>query len=195
MDPTAERPRVVLRAFRDDDIDNVAEMNADPLVMATIGPVADREASELLLRRVAAHHEEHGFGLWCIDLEGECVGFCGLTRPWFRDGVEIGWRLRSGFWGRGLASESARMVLDRAFGSLGLDEVISFTAASNTRSRRVMDAIGLLRDPDGDFDHPAIALGDPLRPHVLYRMDRGRYRALREPNRPAASWTESEPPR
>ncbi len=195
MDPTAERPRVVLRAFRDDDIDNVAEMNADPLVMATIGPVADREASELLLRRVAAHHEEHGFGLWCIDLEGECVGFCGLTRPWFRDGVEIGWRLRSRFWGRGLASESARMVLDRAFGSLGLDEVISFTAASNTRSRRVMDAIGLLRDPDGDFDHPAIALGDPLRPHVLYRMDRGRYRALREPNRPAPPRTESEPPR
>lgn len=195
MSPTAGRPEVALRDFTEDDLDAFAEMNADPVVMATIGPVADRTASELLLRRIAAHHHEYGFGLWCVDLDGECAGFCGLTRPWFRDGVEIGWRLRSKFWGRGIASESARSVLDRAFGPLGLEEVISFTAASNTRSRRVMEAIGLSRDLDGDFDHPAIAEGDPLRPHVLYRIDRGRYRALREPNRPSASWTEPEPPR
>ncbi len=195
MIPTAGRPRVVLRAFSEHDVDAFAEMNADPVVMATIGPVADRGASELLLGRIAAHHEEHGFGLWCVDLDGECAGFCGLTHPWFREGVEIGWRLRSKFWGRGLASESARIVLDRAFGPLGLDEVISFTAVSNERSRRVMEAIGLTRDPDGDFDHPAIAEGDPLRPHVLYRIDRGRYRAIRESNCPAPPRAEPEPAR
>jgi len=187
--------RVALRRFSESDADAFAQMNADPVVMATIGSVADRAASDLLLARIEGHHEAHGFGLWCVDLEGECIGFCGLSIPWFRDGVEIGWRLRSEYWGRGLASESARLVLGEAFGPLGLTEVISFTASVNERSRRVMEAIGLTRDHGADFDHPALAEGDPLRPHVLYRMDRAGYRALRESNRPAPPRAESEPGR
>jgi len=184
--------RVALRRFSESDAVAFARMNADPVVMATIGSVADRAASDLLLERIGAHHDEHGFGLWCVDLAGECIGFCGLSIPWFRDGVEIGWRLRSEYWGRGLASESARLVLDHAFGPLGLTEVISFTASINERSRRVMEAIGLTRDHGADFDHPALAEGDPLRAHVLYRMDRAGYRALRESNRPAPPRAEPE---
>jgi RimJ/RimL family protein N-acetyltransferase len=57
-------------------------------------------------------------------------------------------------------------------GGLGFDEVISFTAATNTNSRRVMDKLGLRRDADGDFEHPSVPAGDPLRPHVLYRITR-----------------------
>ena len=58
------------------------------------------------------------------------------------------------------------------FEDLGFDEIISFTAATNSNSRRVMDKIGLSRDPDGDFDHPSVPEGSPLRPHVLYRLGR-----------------------
>jgi RimJ/RimL family protein N-acetyltransferase len=63
-----------------------------------------------------------------------------------------------------------------AFDETGLEEVISFTAAINTKSRRVMDKIGLRRDPDGDFDHPGVPDGSPLKPHVLYRISREQYR-------------------
>ncbi|MDB0005822.1 GNAT family N-acetyltransferase [Ilumatobacteraceae bacterium] len=179
MAQTVPRPtdRLLLRNWQIDDLDAFAEMNADPVVMATIGPVMTRSESEAMLTRIGRHFEEHGFGLWCVVRDGEPVGFCGLMVPWFMDGVEIGWRLRSASWGQGFATEAARSVLAYAFDDLGLDEVVSFTAAINDRSQRVMGRIGLERDHDADFDHPAIAESNPLREHVLYRMDSARYRS------------------
>jgi len=57
-----------------------------------------------------------------------------------------------------------------AFAEVGADEVVSFTARVNTRSIAVMERIGMRRDPGGDFEHPMVAPGHPLRPHVLYRL-------------------------
>ena len=115
-------------------------------------------------------------------MSGEAIGFCGLMVPWFREGVEIGWRLRSAWWGHGYASEAARQVLAYSFAStpngLGFDEVISFTAATNERSQRVMKAIGMTHDDEGDFEHPGVPESSPLRPHVLYRIAAGRYRSM-----------------
>jgi RimJ/RimL family protein N-acetyltransferase len=50
-----------------------------------------------------------------------------------------------------------------------LAEIVSFTTAGNLRSRRVMETLGMKRDPADDFDHPGLPEGHPLRPHVLYR--------------------------
>ena len=55
--------------------------------------------------------------------------------------------------------------------------MISFTADINTKSQRVMQKIGLVRDDGGDFEHPGVPVGSPLRPHVLYRITRDGYRA------------------
>lgn len=169
--------RLVLRRFTDDDRPAFAEMHADPVVMATIGDPMTRAQNDAFLDRIEAGWTLHGFGLWCVDLDGECLGFTGFSAPWFRDGVEIGWRLGSGHWGRGDATEAALAVLEAAFGQFGLGEVISFTAATNERSQRVMERIGLLCDPGGDFEHPSLPIGHPLRPHVLYRLDAAGYRA------------------
>jgi RimJ/RimL family protein N-acetyltransferase len=86
-----------------------------------------------------------------------------------RPRVEIGWVLNPSFWGRGLASEGARAWLDFAW-SLALPEVVAFTAALNKPSQRVMERLGMMRDPADDFLHPRIEAGHPLRPHVLYRI-------------------------
>jgi RimJ/RimL family protein N-acetyltransferase len=174
---TLRTERLVLRRWRDTDRDAFHALNSDPLVMATIGPVMSRAESDAFLNRIEARFDEQGFGLWCVDRDGAAIGFTGFMVPWFRDGVEIGWRIRSEHWGRGYAPEAARACLDHAFapardGGLGFDEVISFTAGTNTNSRRVMDKLGLRRDADGDFEHPSVPAGDPLRPHVLYRITR-----------------------
>jgi RimJ/RimL family protein N-acetyltransferase len=84
--------------------------------------------------------------------------------------VEVGWRFRPQFWGRGYATEAARLALDYGFNTLKLSEIVSFTAVDNQRSRRVMERIGMRRDPAGDFDHPRVPEGHPLRRHVLYRL-------------------------
>lgn len=168
--PALRTERLALRRWRDADRGGFHALNADPLVMATIGPVMSRPASDAFLDQIESHFERHGFGLWCVEHDGEMVGFTGLWTPWFRDGIEIGWRIGSDHWGNGFAPEAARAVLDLAFGRLGFDEVISFTARVNRRSLRVMDKVGLRRDESGDFDHPGLPEGDPLRPHLLFRL-------------------------
>jgi RimJ/RimL family protein N-acetyltransferase len=167
--------RLLLRRWRDTDRAVFHALNADPDVMATIGPPMSRGQSDAFLNRIEQRFDEHGFGLWCVDLGGESIGFTGFMVPWFRDGVEIGWRIRSEHWGMGYAPEAALVCLANGFGELALDEVISFTAAANTKSRRVMEKLGLRYDPAEDFDHPGVPEGSPLRPHVLYRLRADEY--------------------
>ena len=98
------------------------------------------------------------------------------TRPSFEEhftpAVEVGWRLARRYWGRGFATEAGRAALDYGFGELELDEIVSFTSELNEPSWRVMERLGMSHDPAGDFDHPRVPVGHPLRPHVLYRLSR-----------------------
>jgi len=94
--------------------------------------------------------------------------------------VEVGWRLAVEAWGHGYATEAARAALAFGFESRGLEEILSWTVPANVRSRAVMERIGMTRDPADDFDHPNIAVGSPLRRHVLYRLSRERWLAARE---------------
>jgi RimJ/RimL family protein N-acetyltransferase len=167
--------RLRLRRWRESDRHAFHALNSDPRVMATIGPVMTRAESDAFLERIEQRFDEHGFGLWCVDLDGVAIGFTGLAVPWFRDGVEVGWRIRSEHWGHGYAPEAGAACLAAAFDTLALDEVISFTAATNTNSQRVMTKLGLTRDADADFDHPSVPAGSPLRRHVLYRITRDQY--------------------
>lgn len=58
------------------------------------------------------------------------------------------------------------------FDELGLTEIVAFTAVANSRSRAVMERLGMVRDAAEDFDHPAVDVGHPVRRHVLYRTVR-----------------------
>jgi ribosomal-protein-alanine N-acetyltransferase len=135
-----------------------------------------RGESDGLVERIEAGFEANGFGLWALEVRdtGEFIGFTGLAVPEFEadftPAVEIGWRLARSAWGRGYATEAARAVLRFGFEEAELTEVVSFTAPANHRSRAVMERIGMSHDPRGDFDHPGLPAGHPLRPHVLYRI-------------------------
>ena len=178
MFPEVRTGRLLLRAFTDADRPAWAAIHGDPVVMATLGPVLDRAAADALLDRVLARWDEHGYGWWCVDLDGTCIGAAGLatqswTPPFAVDRfVDLGWRIASAQWGHGYAPEAAAAGVRYGFDELGLDEVIAFTAASNGRSRRVMEKLGMVHDATGDFDHPNLVAGDPLRRHVLYRLGR-----------------------
>jgi RimJ/RimL family protein N-acetyltransferase len=172
--PEVRTERLVLRGWADADRPAYAAINADPNVMATIGPLQTRAQTDAAIDRMMANWAENGFGLWCVDLDGQSIGFTGLNRPWFEAAftpcVEVGWRLSSAHWGHGYAPEAGRAALDFGFDVVGLHEIVSFTAAVNHKSRRVMEKLGMARDRGADFDHPSVPKGDPLRPHVLYRL-------------------------
>ena len=168
--------RILLRGWRDEDRPAFAAMNADPRVMEFFMEPLDQAQSDVLVDRIQAHFAEHGFGLWAVEVPGVArfVGFAGLAVPrftaHFTPCVEIGWRLAAEHWGRGFATEAARLVLAQAFGQLALPEVVSFTTTANRRSRAVMERLKMRRNPADDFDHPGIPEGHPQRRHVLYRL-------------------------
>jgi ribosomal-protein-alanine N-acetyltransferase len=135
--------------------------------------------SAALVERIEASFETNGFGLWAVEVPGEteCIGFVGLAPVdfdvFFAPAVEVGWRLARAFWGRGLATEAARAAVAFGFQEHRLREVVSFTTGENRRSRAVMERLGMRHDPTEDFDHPLLAEDDPLRRHVLYRLNPG----------------------
>jgi len=153
-------------------------MNADPRVMEFFPARLSRAESDTLVDWVETHFAERGFGPSAAELKdtGEFIGFIGLSVPRFEAAftpcVEIGWRIAAEYWGRGLATEGARAVVECAFSDLKLTEIVSFTTEGNVRSRRVMEKLGMTRDADEDFDHPSLQEGHALRRHVLYRLRR-----------------------
>jgi RimJ/RimL family protein N-acetyltransferase len=171
--------RLLLRRWRDSDREPWAAACADPEVMRHFPDMLTREQSDAMIERIGARFAAHGFGLWAVErrAERDFIGFVGLQRiTWaapFTPATEIGWRLARAAWGAGYATEAARAVVDHAFDELDLEELVSVTVPANARSRAVMERIGMVHDAAGDFDHPRVPAGHPLRRHVLYRLGNG----------------------
>lgn len=184
--PTLRTPRLLLRPWRDDDLAPFAALNADPRVMEHFPATLTRERSDAVAARIREKFDRQGFGFWAVEAPGVApfVGFVGLSVPGFTAHftpcVEIGWRLAFEHWNHGYATEAARAALKFGFGTLGLPEIVAFTVPANRRSRAVMERIGMSRDPAGDFEHPDVPEGHPIRPHVLYRLRDSAFRAARQ---------------
>lgn len=189
MEKIITTKRLMLRTWKEEDFEPFAQMNADPTVMRYFPSPLSRDESAQMFERIKAKIEERGWGLWAVSpLEGgEPMGFIGLNavdkstlNAPFSPAVEIGWRLRQEFWGQGYATEGAMGCLKYAFETLSLGEIVSFTAVQNQPSRRVMEKLGMHHHPKDDFDHPKIALGHPLKRHVLYRLTNKEFLKLEE---------------
>ena len=171
-------PRLRLRRWSEADVEPYSAINADPRVTEFLRKPLTRDQTEELIRWKEAAFARNGFGFWAVELREsrELIGMVGLGIPGFEAPfmpcIEIGWRLGAAHWGHGYATEAAREVLETAFRLPGIPEVVSFTAASNLRSRRVMEKLGMRYD--GEFDHPWLEAASPLRRHVLYRLLRPR---------------------
>jgi RimJ/RimL family protein N-acetyltransferase len=183
--PTLTTERLRLRPWRPEDREPFAALNADRRVMEHFPALLTRAESDALVERIEARLEADGFGLWATEriADGVFLGFVGLARHGFpapfTPCVEVGWRLAFDAWGHGYATEGARAALAHGFRVVGLDEIVSFTVPANVRSIRVMERLGMSRDPADDFDHPRLPEGHPLRGHVLYRLPAERWAAVR----------------
>lgn len=169
MAVSLQTARLLLRPWRDEDDAAFAELAADPVVMEYLLPRSGWPA------RKRAHWDRYGFGQWVVEIPGEAsfIGVVGLEtvsyEAHFTPAVEVAWRLARAYWGKGYATEAARAALDYGFARLGLEEIVALTVPANRRSRRVMERLGMRRDPAEDFDHPRVPEG-PLKRCVLYRL-------------------------
>jgi RimJ/RimL family protein N-acetyltransferase len=147
-----ETSRLLLRRWRSEDLDGFAAVNAQPEVMRYIhdGRTLDRAATAERLAAYQGHWDEHGFGLYAVEVKktGELAGFTGLAVPTFLPeilpAVEIGWRFGRAYWGRGLATEAAQAVVAQARAELRLRRLVSIHVVGNEASTRVMVKLGML---------------------------------------------------
>lgn len=176
--PTLTTERLLLRPWRDADLDPFAALNADPAVMEHFPAVMTRAETEAGVARVRQVFAEHGFGWWAVEVPDVApfIGFVGLWVPSFEARftpcVEVGWRLAKDYWGKGYATEGARECLRFGFEDLALTEIVSFTTTTNLPSQAVMQRLAMTHDPADDFDHPKLPKGHRLERHVLYRKRR-----------------------
>jgi RimJ/RimL family protein N-acetyltransferase len=163
-------PRLQMREFTDADVDRLVDLDSDPEVMRYItgGAATSREtiATDHLPAWRHYYRNSPGLGFWAAESSGQFVGWFHL-RPGAGHGPdepEVGYRLRRECWGRGLATEGTRALIDHAFRNLGARRVLAETMVVNAASRRVMEKSGmrLRRRFHADWEHaiPGDELGD-----------------------------------
>ena len=168
--------RLILRNWKQNDIEPFAILNSDPRVCEFLPNVLSQEETLSSVMKIQSHFKKHAFGLFAVELISTktFIGFVGLKYfsfdSHFTPSVELAWRLSWENWGQGLATEAAQKVTQYGFESLGLPEILAITAKNNQRSRKVMEKLGMFTNEDENFLHPQLEYSHPLAEHVLYRF-------------------------
>ncbi|MEL7246130.1 MAG: GNAT family N-acetyltransferase [Cyanobacteria bacterium J06573_2] len=144
--PILKTQRLILREFRESDLDDYAQMSADAEVMRYIGTgkILSREESWRSMAAIMGHWHFRGYGLWAVEEQksGEMIGRIGCWKPEGWIGLEIGWCLRKAFWGNGFATEAGLASMDFAFNKLEQSHVISLIHPDNLASIEVAEKLG-----------------------------------------------------
>ena len=179
---TLTTDRLVLRHWRPEaDGEVFHRLNSDERVMHFFPFRRDRAESDAMMTRIGEMIARDGYG-WCaftLRGDGTVIGFGGLARVHdlpCAPATEIGWRLLPEHWRKGYASEAGAALLAYAFSELGLEDVVSFAVHDNHASTGVMRRIGMVAEPDRDFDHPRVPDTRPeLKRHAFYRITRAQW--------------------
>ncbi|HEV2107691.1 MAG TPA: GNAT family N-acetyltransferase [Thermomicrobiales bacterium] len=171
-----ETKRLLLRPMHLNDVDDLLHIFTDPRVMSSFdGELFDHEQMERWVLSNLDHQERHGYGLFSIILKenGLLIGDSGLEHMAIDGEVqaELGYDLRSDYWGRGLATEAASAVRDYAFGTLDIPRLVSLIRMGNGASRRVAEKVGMSLEAE---------IERYGRPYWLYALSRAEAR----PGRP-----------
>lgn len=170
-----ETGRLIIRPWAERDRLPFAAINADAEVRRFYYPaVLDQAQSDAIIAQCTDHLDRHGFAFLALERrdDGVLIGGAGLSVTDEVPGgpaIEIGWILGRPFWRQGYASEASRAWFDWAW-ARNIAEIVGYTSVVNTPSRRAMESLGMRRTPADDFADTTVPEGNPLRPHVLYRI-------------------------
>jgi RimJ/RimL family protein N-acetyltransferase len=142
-----ETERLTLRSFREEDVDAIAQLFANPDFMRfSLGPFTERKKTVDFIEKVMAWDRAGMPSQFAVVPPGKdaIVGYCGFFHhPEVPGEVEIGYRLHPDYWNRGLITEAACAVRDHGFADLKLSRVISLIHPENIPSRRVAEKNGM----------------------------------------------------
>lgn len=174
-----ETERLLLRAWRVDDIPSFTAITNTPRMMEHMGGIRTPAEIEDLISRQIAMQASCGLSMWAMEekMTGALIGICGLrygghANTPVSDELEIGWRVAEANWGRGYAREAASASITWGWENTDRPRISAWTAQSNQASWGLMIRLGMARRPDLDFDHPRFKEGHPLQRHITYAIER-----------------------
>ncbi|MEP9384785.1 GNAT family N-acetyltransferase [Nocardioides sp. KR10-350] len=175
--PTLRTDRLLLEPVGPSHLPSLVELNSDPAVMEFIlgRGATPAETEEEWARRLGSQTDpDRGLGYWAGVVDGSFVGWWSASS--FRSDPSIagiGYRLGRAWWGRGLATEGARAMVEQAFSVAGIERVVASTMAVNTRSRHVLEKVGLVH-VDTTYEEWADPLPGAELGEVIYQITRDR---------------------
>ncbi len=151
--PVIETSRLTLRGWRDEDLDGLAHMMADPAVTRFLGGTLSRNNTWRVMATFVGHWTLRGFGFWVVERKSDhaFLGRVGLWQPAGWPGTELGWALDAPFWGQGYAVEATRAALDYSFATYKLPKLISLIEPEHRSSHRLAERLGLTRGKAGSI--------------------------------------------
>lgn len=169
--------RLILRLPEERDVPALRVMFANPEVMADLGPVKDDEGTAAALAKHDSYRHE-GLGFWVVERreDGVLLGFCGLKRGDAHNPiageVEAGWIIDQPYWRQGYALEAMQASIAWGWANTNAPRIVAITSSVNTKSQKMMERLGMVRQPDGDFDSPLFAEGHRLKRLVTFAIER-----------------------
>lgn len=149
MIPRLETDRLMLRAFREEDLDAWAAIMADPDVMTYLGGPMVRTNAWRAMATTLGHWMLKGYGMWGVARkeDGALIGRVGLLQPEGWTGLEVGWTLGRPYWGHGYATEAAAAAMRYAFLTRPDDRIVSNIDPGNAPSQAVARRLGETKGP------------------------------------------------
>jgi RimJ/RimL family protein N-acetyltransferase len=151
-----ETERLVLRQFREDDLEAYRRMVNNPEAMLAMGDTEPRTREQCwrTLAVYLGHWAMRGYGPFAVE-EKASGAFVGRIGPWLPEGwpgLELIWAVDRAHWGRGFATEAGRAARDWVLARLDGQELISLVEAENLASKRVAEKLGAVHARDIDFE-------------------------------------------
>ena len=156
MSVIIDTPRLALRVFEDSDVDALESVHGDPRVMhfSAYGTKTSDQIRRFI-ENMQARQQRDGHSQWAVvwKATGQCIGECGILLQDVEGAREreIGYRLNSDFWRRGIATEAATACRDYGFATLGFERLVSIIDPRNTASIRVAEKMGMAREKRAVF--------------------------------------------
>ncbi len=167
--------RLGFRNWTSTDIDKMHEINSDEEVMEFFPGIPTKQQTIEFVERMKKQFEDIGFCYFAVDIleDNEFIGFIGLSIQTFEADftpcIDIGWRIKSSEWNKGLATEGAKKCIDYALNDLKFEKIYSIAPKINTKSEHIMTKIGMKKQYE--FEHSLLTNNDQLKNCVLYKTE------------------------
>ena len=161
---TLETGRLLLRMWREDDLEAYSSICADQEVMRYLGEgkTLNRAEAWRQMAMIIGHWHLRGYGIWAVEERetGRLVGRIGFFNPEGWPGFELGWVLGRDHWGKGYATEGARKALEHVFAETEHEHVISLIHPDNHGSISVARRLGEELERETEiFGHKVLVYG------------------------------------